>query len=222
MHSPKHILHRLLHSLKQPLKRNVINNSHRIHGNLQLFVRMPCSGTHLHSFPRALSATSFSRFTSIISSRSVNCSDKTRFFILTSSPSKSDNKSSLFMNGLDPDASPSKKLTAPYQNKSQTVVNPQGHSSSQVTIFLPSKTSITKVDDACRYIIPAPLHFESVLRSTSGSLYASKLILLSRTQLWFLPIKWEIRYQGMQHANHCSFNEAKSFVCCIPSLQVFL
>lgn len=71
----------LLHSFQQPLKWNVVHDAHRVHVNLQRFVRTRPRVAQLCNNPISFSATILSTFTSAMSGGAVRGSDKTQFFL---------------------------------------------------------------------------------------------------------------------------------------------
>lgn len=118
-----YILAQFLQSFLQHLNRIVEHHAHRLHGSLELFVRIPCSKAHVSTnLTCILSQNIWHVFLFHCWCLSLNNSTN-QLFSFTSSINTSDWDNFLFMDGPWDETSPLKNLNARWRNKSQTVVS---------------------------------------------------------------------------------------------------
>lgn len=90
----------LLHRIDQPLNRSAVPHSRRLYGNLQVFVRMPSSGTLLNTTPTCVSSHKIFHLHTSISDVAVGGSETAKIFLLIGVIYTSDGVLSLFMDVL--------------------------------------------------------------------------------------------------------------------------
>lgn len=221
------ILSGLLRILQQPLNTSIVHYSHRIHCNIQLFLRSNCSGAQLNNNLTRFSATKRSTFTPAISGSVVGGSDTTQIFLFPGTISTSECDKLLFVNFLYAYRLPPKWFTAPWRNESRNVVKPREDYTYGITAFPFLSISGTWAVAACRpAMLSTSIIPKNVLHQTSdGSLSVSHCYFVtSRHSLssWSFNVhRWQVS-TSVYSAKYCRWNVMQSFIHLIAALKCFL